>query len=503
MPVDTRRSSGVLLHVTSLPGPFGLGDLGPAADAFLDRLAGARQGIWQVLPLGPTGMGNSPYGGLSSFAGNPLLVSPQRLAEDGLLAREELGDAGDEGADHADFAAAREARAPLLRRAFEALEARRAPHLADELEAWAAAPEQQAWLADWALFAAIRSRMEKRPWPTWPAGLRRREPQALDEARRELAADVRFHRFVQYAFARQWSRLRAHANERGVQLFGDLPMYPAGDAADIWARPDLFELDGDGHATKVAGVPPDYFSADGQRWGNPLFRWDRVEGEAFVWWLERLRAQLRWFDLVRLDHFRGYESYWEIDAASRTARDGKWTPAPGSRLLAAARSAMGALPLVAEDLGVITDEVIALRREAGLPGMRVLQFGFGAEPSNHRPHAIERDTVLYTGTHDNDTTAGWFAASSRDDRRRAIDYLGCRPRGIAWAMVRAAWTSVAERAIAPAQDLLGLGSEARMNRPGEALGNWSWRMRAGAFDDRLVDRLRRLTEISDRAVPRA
>jgi 4-alpha-glucanotransferase len=491
----------VLLHVTSLPGPFGIGDLGPEAERFLERLHSAGQSVWQVLPLGPTGLGDSPYHGLSSFAGNPLLVSPERLAEDGLLEKSELaavGTSGDPG--HADFEAARALRAPLLRRAFERLEGGRAPALRDELEAWSTAPEQRPWLDDWTLFASIRSRMERRAWTTWPEGVRRREPAAIAEARRELATDLRFHRFVQFAFARQWAGLREAARARQVALFGDLPIYPAEDAADVWARPDLFTLDAEGRPAKIAGVPPDYFSEDGQLWGNPLLRWEALAAEGYAWWIDRLRAHLARFDLVRLDHFRGYEAFWELPAGAANARGGAWVPGPRARLFDAVRAALGTLPLVAEDLGVITDEVRELRRATGLPGMRVLQFAFGEASSDHRPHALDRATVLYTGTHDNDTSAGWFAAAGRDERRRALEYLGCAARrsAVPWAMVRAAWTSVAELAIAPMQDLLALGPEARMNRPGVSEGNWRWRLEPGRFDERLGARLRRLTAVADR-----
>jgi 4-alpha-glucanotransferase len=495
---DQPRTSGVLLHVTSLPGRFGCGDLGPEAERFLDLLAAAGQGLWQVLPLGPTSMADSPYGALSTFAGNPLLVSPERLAEDGLLAAHDLAAAPAHDTARADFTAARATRAKLLQRAFERLEARAVPAFAEDLAAWAEAPEQATWLDDWTLFAALRTRLERAPWPAWPEELRRRRADALAAARRELAADLRFHRFVQYAFHRQWARLRARAERHGVRLFGDLPIYLAGDAAETWARPDLFELDEEGRPTRVAGVPPDYFSADGQLWGNPLYRWERARAEGYAWWIERLRAQLRWFHLVRLDHFRGFAGYWEVAAGAATAREGRWVDGPGRELFDALGAALGELPLVAEDLGEITDDVVALRRALGLPGMRVLQFGFGDGTSDHRAHRLEPETVVYTGTHDNDTTAGWFATAPEAERRRALDYLGCAEDEVPWALVRQAWTSVAEVALAPAQDLLGLGGEARMNRPGIAGGNWTWRLRPGAFDDALVARLRRLTEVGER-----
>lgn len=495
-----QRRAGVLLHPTSLPGPFPVGDLGPAADRFLDRLAAAGISVWQVLPLGPTGLGDSPYGALSAFAGNPVLISPERLVEDGLLEAGELG-APVPALDRVDYPEARRVKAELLRTAFQRFEQRRVPALNEENEAWAAAPERALWLADWGLFAALRSVHASAPWQGWPEGLRRRAPAELAAARHDLAAHVRFHAFLQFLFDRQWLRLRHAAGERGIALFGDLPIYLAPDAADVWAGPDLFELDDEGRSTAVAGVPPDYFSADGQLWGNPLYRWSRMAEDGYAWWVERLRANFRWFDLLRLDHFRGFAAYWEVPAAATTARDGRWVDAPGAKLFAALRAALGPLPLVAEDLGVITDDVVALRRALDLPGMAILQFGFEDGTSEFQPHRLRPHSVVYTGTHDNDTTPGWFAGTSDATRTRVRDYLGCSDADAPWAVVRTALTSVAELAMVPAQDLLGLGSEARLNTPGISSGNWSWRLREGAFDDALVGRLRRLVEISERLAP--
>jgi len=499
MPLPTRKS-GILLHPTSLPGRFPVGDIGPAAEAFVDRLAAAGQTVWQVLPLGPTGLGDSPYGALSAFAGNPILVSPERLVEDGLLDAGELGDPGPE-ADQVDYGAAREVKAALFRTAFERFEQGRVPVLREEAAAWAAAPEIARWLDDWTLFAALRSVHGGRAWQEWPAPLRRRDPEALARARAELAPHLRFHAFLQFLFDRQWLRLKRAANARGIALFGDLPIYLAPDAVDVWAGGELFELDGEGRSTAVAGVPPDYFSADGQLWGNPLYRWARMAEQGYGWWIERLRANLRWFDLLRLDHFRGFAAYWEVPAGAATARDGRWVEGPGARLFEALAAALGPLPLIAEDLGVITDEVVALRRAFALPGMAILQFGFEDGTSSFQPHRLEPHCVVYTGTHDNDTTAGWFASTSEATRLRVLDYLGCGRDEAPWAVVRAALTSVAELAMMPMQDLLGLGSEARLNSPGIAAGNWGWRLRAGRFDDALAARLRRLTEVAERFPP--
>jgi len=495
-----QRRAGVFLHPTSLPGPFPVGDLGPAADRFLDRLTAAGISVWQVLPLGPTGLGDSPYGALSAFAGSPVLISPERLVEDGLLDAEELGTPAP-GSDRVDYEEARRVKAALLRTAFERFEQRRVPALVEEQERWAAEPERQRWLGDWALFAALRSVHQSEPWQRWPEGLRRRAPEALEAARRELAPHLRFHAFLQFLFDRQWLRLRAEARARGIALFGDLPIYLAPDAADVWAGPEQFELDAEGNSTAVAGVPPDYFSADGQLWGNPLYRWTRMAEDGYAWWVDRLRANFRWFDLLRLDHFRGFCAYWEVPAAATTAREGRWVDGPGAKLFDALAAALGPLPLVAEDLGVITDDVVALRRGFDLPGMAILQFGFEDGTSQFQPHRLRPHCVVYTGTHDNDTTPGWFASTSEATRTRVLDYLGCSAADAPWAVVRTALTSVAELAIVPAQDLLGLGSESRLNTPGVAAGNWSWRLREGAFDDSLTARLRRLVEISERLAP--
>lgn len=495
------RQSGVLLHPTALPGPFGSGDLGPDAIAWLDRLRDAGQSLWQILPLGPTALGDSPYGALSAFAGNPRLISPERLAEVGLLDPSELERARIPWSPHIDFERMGGARRALVRTAFERCESRSGDAEAawgDALEAWAASPAIAPWLDDWTLFSALRERHGRAAWTSWPGPLRHREPEALAAARRELATEIRFHRFVQFAFFRQLEDLRAAAAERGIALLGDLPIYVASDAADVWAHPELFELDGEGRPALVAGVPPDYYAADGQLWGNPLYRWSELAANGYSWWIDRVRANLRQVDRLRLDHFRGFQAYWQVDGDAATARDGRWVEGPGRALFDALREALGELPLLAEDLGQITEEVHALRRELGLPGMKVLQFGFHTGSEDHLPHRVEPATAYYTGTHDNQTARGWFEAANDDERRRALDYLGGTSEEAAWSMVRAVWTSVADLAVAPAQDLLGLAAEARMNTPGIAAGNWGWRLPETTFDDETVERLRRLTEVTER-----
>lgn len=494
----TGRWAGVLLHPTSLPGPFGIGDIGPAAVDFLAWLVRAGQSVWQILPLGPPDFEGSPYGALSAFAANPLLISPERLCEDGLLTRDELAPGPGGRPDRVDFDRVAAWKEALHRRAFARLADPARAALRHELAAWRQAPEQRGWLADWALFAALRRGEERRAWITWPASLRDREPEALVAARRELAGEIAYEEFLQAIFDRQWRLLREEAKVRRIGILGDVPIYLAAGAADLWIHRELFDLDAEGRALRVSGVPPDYFSADGQLWGNPLYRWDRLAADGFAWWIERLRVNLRRADFVRLDHFRGFEAYWEVPAGAATAREGRWVPGPGRALLEALREGLGGLPLVAEDLGEITPQVDELRRAFALPGMKVLQFAFSAEPSDHLPHRYARDTVVYTGTHDNDTVRGWFAGLDAATRRRVLAYVGGTPRQLPAALLRVAYTSPAQLAVAPMQDLLGLGRPARMNRPGVAGGNWTWRLAPGGLDTALADRLAELATVSER-----
>jgi 4-alpha-glucanotransferase len=400
--------------------------------------------------------------------------------------------------DRVDYAAVRASKGALLRLAFAAFEGGAAPALRDPFAAWCAEPAQAPWLEDWILFAALRGAHGERPWSEWPEELRDRRPAALAAARRELAHELRFHAFAQFLFARQWRRLREVARRRGIALFGDLPIYVAHDSADVWAHRELFALDRAGRPTAVAGVPPDYFSADGQLWGNPLYRWRRLARQGFAWWIDRLRVELGRFDLLRLDHFRGFVAYWRVPVGAATARDGRWVRGPGEGLFAALTNALGELPIVAEDLGVITPEVDALRTRFDFPGMRVLQFGFAPDAGIHLPHRHAPETVVYTGTHDNDTTRGWFANADDGLRARILDYLGCRDEEVPRALLRTAYASVARLAMAPLQDLLGLGGDARMNTPGRPAGNWSWRLPARRFDERAAAEIRRLVELTER-----
>jgi 4-alpha-glucanotransferase len=480
------RAAGALLHPTSLPGRYGIGDLGDEAIAFLDFLASAGMTVWQVLPLNPPGYGYSPYACLSSFAGNPLLISPQRMLEAGLL--DAVTDPPPFAHDHVEFERAAAYKFSLLRSSWNGF--------AGDANFDAFVEEQREWLDDYALYMSLKDAAGGQPWWEWEAGLRAREPKAMARAREKHADDVGFWQYTQWLFRRQWDVVRDAARERAICIMGDVPIYVAGDSADVWGNRKLFQLDAQGLPTVVAGVPPDYFSVTGQRWGNPLYRWELHRETGYRWWIARVQANLRFADIIRLDHFRGFAAYWEIKASEPTAVNGRWLPGPGRELFDAIRAALGDLPLVAEDLGFITPAVHQLREAVGLPGMKILQFGFGEDDSPHLPHRYTPHTVVYTGTHDNDTAVGWFAAADEVERARARAYLG--EGDVAWTMIRAAYTSVAETAIVPVQDILSLDSSARMNTPGKEIDNWSWRLPAAALTREHSERLRQLGVVAGR-----
>ncbi len=484
------RTSGLLLHPTSLPGGHGIGDLGPEAYRFVDFLAEAGQALWQIMPLGPPGYGESPYAARSAFAGNPLLISLDRLVDDGFLTTADLDDAPAFSRERADFSAVEAFKLERLRRAFARVETSRERTSFDEF-----CHQEANWLDDYALFMALRDAHGGGAWTDWEPELVRREPDAMTRARAELVADARFHAFVQFLFFRQWAAVRRHANERGVRIVGDLPIFVAHDSADVWAHQSIFFLDGIGRPEVVAGVPPDAFSDTGQRWGNPLYRWDVLAAHGFDWWIARFGATLATVDMVRIDHFRGFQAAWHIPAAEDTAVNGAWVETPGRELFAAVRAALGDLPVIAEDLGMITPEVHALRDALGFPGMKVLQFAFGGGADNlYLPHNHVPDSVVYTGTHDNDTTAGWYQSSEPHVRDHVRRYLAVEGRDIAWDLIRTTCASVATIAIVPVQDVLALGPEARMNFPGRPHGNWSWRL----LPDQLTpDHSRRLRDLVD------
>ncbi|HVS31428.1 MAG TPA: 4-alpha-glucanotransferase [Thermoanaerobaculia bacterium] len=495
-----RRAAGVLLHPTSLPGRYGAGDLGDELTSFLDWAASAGMHYWQVLPINPPGYGNSPYGCLSSFAGSPLLISPQRLLQERLLTAEAMAESSVPPfpAERVDFDQAVPYKMALLRETWNRFGTDAPEDHRRGFGQFEHDPQHKFWLDDFATFMALKERTGGAPWWSWDTPIAHREKAVMRKVHRDLRDEIRFHKFVQYLFFSQWRAVRDAARKRGIAIIGDVPIYVALDSADVWASRELFQLDDGGQPVVVAGVPPDYFSSTGQRWGNPLYRWDVMAADQFRWWVARVRANLAFADIVRLDHFRGFVAYWEIPASEPTAIHGRWMPGPGRALFDALRTAIGDLPLIAEDLGFITPEVDELRRHAELPGMKILQFGFGQPDSPHLPHRFECETVAYTGTHDNDTALGWLSTAPEHERALARLYLGDHNGEFAWALIRAAYTSVAETAIVPAQDILGLASEGRMNTPGAEENNWSWRLELGALTPEHAARLRRLAEITGR-----
>jgi 4-alpha-glucanotransferase len=506
--VSFPRSSGILLHPTSLPGRFGIGDLGDSAYRFMDFLAAAGQSLWQVLPLGPTGYGDSPYQCFSAFAGNTLLISPERLADEGLLAHEDLAQPPAFPEERVAFGEVINFKNELLKKAFERFRQTTNARLRSDFDAFIR--HAASWLDDYALYRALKDAQHGRAWNEWEPELTGRVPAALARAREELREEIEAQKFYQFLFFKQWMALKGYCHHRGIKIIGDIPIFVARDSADVWTHPEQFKLDANGNPIVVAGVPPDYFSATGQLWGNPIYNWERMQAEGFRWWIERVRATLEIFDIVRVDHFRGFAASWEIPGGDQTAERGRWVSVPGRELFTAIRQALGDLPVIAEDLGVITPDVVALRDHFGLPGMRILQFGFGGDSHNQDlPHNYIGNSVVYTGTHDNDTTVGWFtgvagAGSTRDaaqierERRFCLDYLQSDGREIHWDFIRAALASVADTAVVPFQDVLGLGTQARMNLPNSTDGNWAWRFKPEALTEELSGRLKKMTELYGR-----
>ncbi len=500
-----QRSSGILLHITSLPGRYGIGDLGAEAYAFADFLADAGQSIWQVLPLVPVGLGHSPYSSPSTFAGNPLLISPDRLVEEELLEPDDLvGIPHHAAAELVDFEAVIPFKYRLLEQAYSRFKSRGRHSLSGAFQAFR--DENREWLDDYGLFMALRERFNETSWVEWPLPYVRREAEALIAARSELADRIEAQEFWQFLFARQWYALKRYCNERSIRIFGDLPIYVAHDSADVWGNQDLFSLDEKGRPTVVAGVPPDYFSATGQRWGNPLYRWDVMRERGYGWWAQRLAAVLRQVDIIRLDHFRAFQGYWEIPAHEETAVNGRWMPGPSVDLFNVLRDRLGPLPIVAEDLGLITEDVTWLIRTLDFPGMAVLHFAFdNAAESTYLPHRYRPNLVAYTGTHDNDTTLGWWAgevAQGHDETvsyaRKYLGVTGEEDSAIHWSMIRMLQASVADMVIVPMQDILGLGSDARMNTPGRPENNWAWRFTWDLLTLEQKQHLRMLTEVYGR-----
>jgi len=497
------RRSGILLHPTSLPGRFGIGDLGDAAYRFVDFLTASGQSYWQVLPLSPTGYADSPYQTLSAFAGNPMLISPEKLVENGHLSPSDLEDVPAFPTDLVDFGPVIQYKTGLLDRAFASCQAGAPPAQRTAFERFCDA--QASWLDDLALFMALKETHALRPWHEWEPELVTREPEALDRWRASLADQIERQKHRQWVFFEQWLAVKRHANERGIRIVGDIPIFVSLDSADVWANPHLFHFDEELRPTAVSGVPPDYFSETGQLWGHPLYRWDVMAQEGYTWWIDRFRMAFTQADVTRIDHFRGFFNYWEVPAGAETATHGRWLYGPGADLFHAVTAALGNVAIIAEDLGDFDAEsragVDALQTEFGYPGMKVLQFAFSGGPdSPFLPHQFIRDCIVYTGTHDNDTTAGWYRASSTEaERDYARKYLGSDGSDIAWDMIRLAWSSIANTAITTTQDLLSLGHEFRMNTPGTVgRPNWCWRLLPGALSDEIAARLLELTAVYGR-----
>jgi 4-alpha-glucanotransferase len=501
--MEFARSSGVLLHVSSLPSYGGIGDLGPAAHDFVAFLAQSGQHIWQVLPLCPTGYGNSPYAGSSAFAGNPYLISLEYLADWGWISGEEIAGLAGRGGN-VNYDEVEQRKLPLLHQA-AANFLERAPHDPKLNRQWqqfdAYCKAEAVWLADYAYYAVLRREFNTGAWTAWPDPIRRRDAAALAEVSAKHAQDLSREQVLQFAFSIQWEQLRAAAALQGIRILGDIAIFVNMDSADVWVHPDIFDLDEDLRPISVAGVPPDYFSATGQRWGNPLYRWDVLEAHGFDWWVERIRRSCSLYDIVRLDHFRGFEAYWSIPAKEETAINGEWVKAPGLKLFRALEAKLGSLPLVAEDLGMITKEVETLRVELAMPGMKVIQFGFSDKGAHmHLPHQYTPGTVAYTGTHDNDTTLGWWNVASKAEKLAVHAYIGELNSNSSpvWSLIRVVADSVAQLSIVPAQDLFELGSEARMNTPAVANGNWSWRVAEHSWTPELAAKLAAIADVTDR-----
>ncbi|MEA5512072.1 4-alpha-glucanotransferase [Crocosphaera sp. UHCC 0190] len=496
------RSSGILLHPTSLPSRFGIGDLGEGPYRFIDFLVASGQTIWQVLPLGPTGYGNSPYLSYSALAGNPLLISPDILYGDGLVTQEDLDSFPEFPADYVDYDLVIQTKFPLLKKASETFKNQGHEELWQEFHQFC--DRHAYWLEDYALFMSLHEAHPGKGWHQWEPDLAKREPQALQACKERLGDAIFYHKFLQFEFFRQWQGVKKYANERNIQIFGDIPIYVAYDGADVWAHSDIFCIDPETHEIELmAGVPPDYFSATGQLWGNPVYNWEKVQENNFKWWIQRFKTTLEYFDIVRIDHFRGFQAYWGVPKGETTAMNGEWLEAPGEAFFERLKEELGDLPIVAEDLGVITPEVEALRDKFEFPGMKILHFAFDSDRANpFLPYNyVKRNCVVYTGTHDNNTTVGWFAERNFEEKARVGDYLGsiCS-QGIHWSLIRLAMGSVANQAVFPLQDLLGLTETARMNTPGLADGNWGWRYRPEMLTPELGKHLRFLTELYGRIV---
>ena len=491
------RSSGILLHPTSLPGRFGIGDLGSEAYRFADFLAGCGQKLWQVMPLGPTGYGDSPYMCFSAFAGNPLLISPEKLLEDGLLSPSDLDLTPPFPPNKVDYGLVIEFKITLLKKSSQNFKSGAPGAQKDKFAAFC--QRNSSWLDDYALFMSLKDAHGGAVWNTWEKDIATRGTKEIRGSTKTLDSQVFFHKYLQYQFFKQWSKLKRYVNDKGIKIIGDIPIFVAYDSAEVWSHPELFHLDAEGRSTVVAGVPPDYFSSSGQLWGNPLYRWDYMSRTGYEWWVERLRSVMALVDMVRLDHFRGFEAYWEVPSSARTAEEGKWVKGPGAHFFRALEKGLGQLPIIAEDLGMITPKVENLRDQFGFPGMRIIQFAFNSDSKNpYLPHNYPANCAVYIGTHDNDTAIGWFNTLPPHERENVMKYAATDGWDIGWTLIRLAMASVADTAIITLQDVLAIGHEGRMNTPGTAGGNWSWRYPPEALGDEIAGRLGESTAIYGR-----
>jgi len=494
------RSSGILLHPTSLPGPFGSGDLGASAYQFIDWLSSAGQSLWQMLPLSPAGMANSPYMSLSAFAGSPLFIDLRELISHEWLTENDLRGALNGSYSRVDYSHTAQFRMNVILKASSQFFLHGDPKDREQFEIYC--EKEKSWLENYALFQALNQTYGGREWSAWDYDLVHRKPAALKKARKELQEQVNFHKFTQWCFARQWRSLKKYANERQIKLVGDIPIFVAHHSADVWSNPDDFYLNDDGEPSIVAGVPPDYFSEDGQRWGNPLYRWNVMKKQKYQWWVERFKKTFELFHIIRIDHFRGFEAYWEIPAKEKTARIGRWVKGPGEDLFKAVKRELGTLPIIAEDLGVMTPEVVALREKFKFPGMKVLQFAFLTDPENSfLPHTFEHNCVVYTGTHDNDTSLGWYEKATEYERDFVRRYCKTDGHEMNWDLIKLSLESVADMAVIPLQDIIGLKSDGRMNFPGTIDGNWEWRFTWDEIKPWMTERLFELTTLYGRCNP--
>ena len=496
------RSSGVFLHPTSLPGKYGIGTLGSQAYEFVDFLAAAEQSLWQVCPLGPTGYGNSPYQSFSAFAGNPYLINLEQLREEGLLTQEDLAEAPDFPSDKVNYGEMINFKVPILKKAFREFKASASNQEQEEFASFCR--ENEDWLVDYGLFRAIKEHFGGRPWTEWEEKIKFRDSETLEEYKAELADKIEFREFLQYIFFKQWTSLKDYANQREIKIIGDIPIFVAFDSADAWAHPDLFFFDEDLSPTKVAGVPPDYFSETGQLWGNPLYKWERLQENDYQWWIERIKATLRMVDIIRIDHFRGFQDYWAVPAGAESALHGEWKPGPREDFFQTVEKKLGKLPFLAEDLGIIPEEVEELRNKFSFPGMKILQFAFhGGGAAKYLPHNYPKNCVAYTGTHDNNTTLGWYEDEATDEEKRQLHHyleknLDYKHGNICWDFIELISASPAVFAITPLQDILSLGNEARLNTPGAPDGNWQWRFKREDLTSELTDRLLGVTKRNNR-----